>query len=76
MVEILRQLVEAEILADAVHAPGLGDRLERPEQDLSGILLVVGAFVRHPQHRHRPEAGDLLGDDVEMLAGMQRQRDP
>ena len=51
MVDILGQLVEAEILRDAGHAPGLGHRLEGAEHHLAGVLLVVGAFVRHPQHR-------------------------
>ena len=76
MLEVLGQLVEAEILGDAVHAPGLGHRLEGAEQQLAGILLVVGAFVRHPQHRQvARQAGDRLGDDVEMLAGVQRHGD-
>ena len=75
MVEILRQLVEAEILADAVHAPGLGHRLEGAEHHLAGVFLVVGAFVRHAQHRQARQARDRLGDEVEMLAGMQRQGD-
>ena len=75
MVEILRQLVEAEILADAVHAPGLGHRLEGAEQHLAGILLVIGALVGHAQHRQPLQARDRLGDDVEMLAGMQRHGD-
>ena len=75
MVEILLQLVEAEILRNARHAPWLGHRLEGAEQDFAGILLVVGAFVGHPQHRQAAETGDRLGDDVEMLAGVQRHRD-
>ena len=75
MVHVLGQLVEAEILADAVHAPGLGHRLEGAEHHLAGVLLVVGAFVRHAQHRQPGEAGDRLGDEIEMLAGVQRDGD-
>ena len=60
MVEVLRQLVEAEILGNAVHAPRLGHRLEGAEQHLAGILLVVGALVGHPQHR-QPAAGPAIG---------------
>ena len=74
MVEILGQLVETEILRDAVHAPGLGDRLEGAEQHLAGILLVIGAFVRHAQDRQGAEVRDRLGHDVEMLAGVERDR--
>ena len=73
MVEILGKLVEAEILADALHAPGLGHRLEGAEQDLARVLLVVGAFLGDPEHREPLEAGDRLGDDVEVLAGVERQ---
>ncbi len=73
MVEVLGQLVEAEVLADALHAPGLRHRLEGAEQDLARVLLVVGAFLGDPQHREPLEAGDRLGDDVEVLAGVERQ---
>ena len=76
MVEILGQRVEAEILGDARHAPGLGLGLEGAEHHLSGVRLVVGAFVRHAQHRQVTEALDRLGDQIEMLAGMERQRHP
>ena len=72
MVEILRQLVEFEILRNARHAPGFADRLERAEHHLARVLLVIGAFIGHPQDRHLGEARDGLGHDVEMLAGVQR----
>ena len=75
MVEILRQLIEAEVVRDAVHAPGLGHRLEGAQQHLARVFLVVGALVGHPQHRQLRQAGDVLGDDVEMLAGLQRHGD-
>ena len=56
MLEVLRQLVEAEVLGNAVHAPGLGHRLEGAEHHLAGIFLVVGAFVGHAQHRQTRQA--------------------
>ncbi len=62
VVEILRQLVKFEILGDTVHCPGFGIRLKRPEHDLARIFLVIGAFVRHPQHRHRRQP--LIGSDT------------
>jgi hypothetical protein len=74
MVEILRQLVELELLGDAGHAPGLGARLEGAQHHLAGVFLVIGAFVGNPQDRQVAEALDRFGDNVEMLAGMQRQR--
>jgi hypothetical protein len=74
MLEILGQLVELESFGDAVHAPGLGLGLEGAEHHLAGIFLVVGAFVGHAQHGQAGRPGDRLGDDVEMLAGVQRQR--
>ena len=75
MVEILRQLVKAEVFGNAVHAPGLGLGLKGAEQDFPCVFLVIGAFVGHAQHRHLRQAGDALGHDVEMFAGMQRQGD-
>ena len=75
MVHVLGQLVEAEILADAVHAPGLGDRLEGAEHHLAGVFLVVGAFVRHAQDWQAAKAGNRLGDEVKVFAGVQRDGD-
>ena len=72
MVDILGELVKLEIGGDPVHAPGLGHRLEGAEHHLAGVLLVIGAFVGHPQHRQRREPGVRLGDHVEMLAGVER----
>ncbi len=75
MVEILGQLVELEVLGDAVHAPGFATRLERAQQDLARVFLVIGAFVRHAQDRQLLQPVDRLGHDVEMLAGLQRHVD-
>ena len=74
---VLGQRIEAERLRDAVHAPGLGDGLEAADEQLAGVLLVVRTFVVDAQHRQvRRYALDGLGDDVEMLRGVQRDRDP
>ena len=76
MVKILRKRVELEILGNAVHAPGLGIRLKSAKQDLACVFLVVGALVRHPQHRQiRGQPVDAFGHDVKVLAGMKRHGD-
>ena len=75
MVEILGQLVKAEILGDARHAPGLGPGFERTQQDLARVLLVIGAFVGDAQHGKPGKFGNGFGNDIEMLAGVQRQGD-
>ena len=75
MVEILGQGIKAEILADATHPPGLGLRLKRAQHHLAGVLFVIGAFIRHAQHRQMAQPVNRLGHQVEMLAGMQRQGD-
>ena len=72
MVEILGQLVKFETVGDACHAPWLGHRFKRAQHHFAGIFLVIGAFVGHPQHRQRAQALDGFGDDIEMLARMQR----
>ncbi|CAI8290488.1 MAG: Uncharacterised protein [Rhodospirillaceae bacterium] len=76
MVEVLGQLVEAEIFGNARHPPGLGLGLEGAEHHLARVFLVVRALVRHPQHRHLGQALDRLGDDVEVFAGVQRYGHP
>src|SRR6185437_4345009 len=76
MVEIGGELVEAEALGDAVHAPRLGDRLEAADEQLAGILLGVDRPAGVAQGRQvRRQPGDRLADDVEMLGGMQRHVD-
>ena len=76
MVEILRQLVEAEgILGNAVHAPGLGLGLEGADQELAGILLVIGAGIDVAHDRQIGGQIHGLGHDIEMLGGMKRHRD-
>ena len=73
---VVGQLVEAEILGDSVHAPGLRLRLEGAEQDLARVLLVIGAAVVVAQHgqvrRHTLEG---VRHHVEVLAGVERHVD-
>ena len=71
MVEILGQLVEFKAFGNAVQRPGLGDGLERAQHHLAGVFLVIGAFIRHAQDGQGGQAGDRLGHDIEMLAGLQ-----
>ena len=55
---------------------GLATGSKAPDQQLAGVLLVVGALVGHPQHRQvARHLGQGLGDDVEMLGRVQRHRD-
>ena len=75
MVEILGQGIKAEILADTAHAPGFRLRLEGAQHHLARVLLVIGAFIGHAQHRQMAQPLDRFGHQVEMLAGMQRQGD-
>ena len=70
MVEVLGELVELEVLRRK--APGFRHRLEGSEQHLARVLLVVGALVGHAQHGQGSEIRDRLGDDVEVLAGLER----
>ncbi len=72
MIVVFGQRVEAEALGDALHAPRLRHRLEATHEQLARVFLVVGAFVLHAQHRQvARQAVDGLGDDVEVLGGVQ-----
>ena len=73
VIPILRQRVELEILADTRHAPRFGLRLKGADHHLAGVGFVIGAFVGHAQHRQVPQPFDRFGDQVKMLAGVQRQ---
>ncbi len=69
-------VVEAEVLGDAVHAPGLRDGFEEPEHDLAGLLADVGRVAGIAEDRQHPvHAFDRLGDQVVVLAGLQRHVD-
>ena len=69
-------LVEAEILRYAVHSPGTRMGLERADQELAGVILVVGAGVVIPQNRQGGgQALHPFEQDIIVLAGMQRGGD-
>jgi len=70
MLEILWELVKAEILGDAINAPWLGFWLESTKQHLAGIFFVVGALVGYTEHRQLRQPVDRFGDDVEVLASL------
>ena len=75
VVKILGQGIKFKVLGNAIHAPGFGFRLERSQQNLAGIFLVIGTFIRYAQNRQIGcQPVNTLGDNVEMLAGMQRHR--
>jgi hypothetical protein len=76
MIKVFRQLVELELVGNAGHSPGLGIWLKCAKQHLAGVFLVVGTLVRDTQDRQLPQAVDLLGHDVKVLASMQRNVDP
>ena len=76
MLEILWQGVEAEILRNARHAPGLRARLEGAEHHLAGVRLVIGAFVGDAKDGQVAETVDRFRYQIEMLAGMERKGHP
>ena len=76
MVHVFRQRDEGVVLVDAAAAPGLGLGFEGADHQLARIFLVIGAFVGHAHHRHvARQVRDGFRDDVEVLAGMQRNVD-
>ena len=76
MLEILRQAVEFEVLGNAAHAPWLGLGLERAQHHLARVGLVIGTLIGHPQNRQMSKAVNRFRQQVKVLTGMQRQRDP
>ncbi len=76
MVHVFRQRDEGMFVVDTAAAPGLGLGLKRAHHQLARVFLVIGAFIGHAHHRHvARQIRDGLGDDVEMLAGMERNVD-
>ena len=74
--EVLRQFTELEVVRHSVQPPGLGRALEPANQQLAGVLLVVSALLLHTHHRQAlGQALYRFGNDVEMLAGLQRNID-
>ena len=71
MLEAAGDLVEAEVLRDAVHAPWAGVRFKRADEESPRIVLVVGVGVVVAHHgKVRIEPLDRLEQGVVVLAGM------
>ena len=76
VIPVFRQQREREVVRDAAHAPRLRDGLEAAHQQAADFLAHVDVAVGIAQHRQvRRHAGHRLGDDVEVLGGVQRHRD-
>ena len=77
MVPILFQQLEFERVRDLVRRhPRLGLRLEAADDQPADLLLEVGVAVGVAQDRQvGVHAVDRLGDDVEVLGGVQRHVD-
>ncbi len=76
MVPVLGQQLEFESFGNRVDVPRLGLRLEPAHHDAADFLLVVEIAVRIAYDGHvGRDAGDRLRDQVEMLGGVERNRD-
>ena len=76
MIEVAGNLIEAEVLGNTVHTPRSRARLERTDEQLAGIVFVIGASVVVAQHRQaRVQAFDRFEQRVVVLAGVQRHVD-
>ena len=73
---VLRQQRELEVDRDAVHPPRLGHGLEAAHEQAADLLPHVDVAVGVAQHGEiARDAGHRLGDDVEVLGGVQRHVD-
>jgi hypothetical protein len=73
---VIGQQREREILGHAVHAPRLGHRLEATHEQPADLLAHVDVAVGVTEHRQvAAHAVQRLGDDVEVLGGVQRHVD-
>ena len=76
LVPVVRQHAELEIVGDDVLVPRLGLGLEAAHQKAAHLLLEVDVAVRIAHHRQvARHALHLLGDDVHVLAGIERHGD-
>ena len=76
VIPVIRQCSELEIRRNSIQRPGFGFGFEKPDQQFSGILLIICAFILNPQHRKvAGKALNCLGQHIEMLAGLQRHVD-
>ncbi len=76
LVPVLGQRAEGEALRDAVHAPGLGPRVEAAHQEAGHLFLEVDVAVRvaHDGQVGR-DAVHGIRDDIHVLAGVERHGD-
>ena len=73
MFEAPGDFIEAEVLGNAVHPPWAGIGLERADQQLSGIVLVIAAMVVVAQHRQAGiDPGHTFKHHVVVLTGVER----
>ena len=73
LLDVSRELVEAEVGRDAPLPPGPSLLLERADQEPARVLLDVDALVVVPEHGQvRIDPLELLGHGVVVLAGVQR----
>ena len=76
LVPVLGEELELEALGDRVDVPGLRDRLEAAHHEAAHFLLEVDVAVRVAHDRMvGSDAGDRLGDDVEVLGRVERDVD-
>ncbi len=77
MLPVLGQQLELERVGQLVRRhPGLGVRLEAAHEQPADLLLDVDVAVRVAEHRQvTVRARDLVGDHVEVLGRVQRDRD-
>ena len=76
LVPVLGQQLELEAVGDRVDVPRLRLRLEAAHHEAADLLLVVDEAVGIADHRQvGRDAGDRLGDDVEVLGRVQRHVD-
>ena len=74
MIPILVKELKLEWVRDLIGGnPRLGHRLESADYQAAYLLFHIGIAVRIPKDwQHAMHAFDLLGHDIEMLGGMQR----
>ncbi len=76
MVPVLGQQLEFEAVGNRIDVPGLRLRLESAHDETADLLLVVEVAVGVADHRHvGRDAGDRLGDEIEVLGGVERHVD-
>ena len=76
VVPVLRQQLEFESVWDRLDVPRFRLGLEAAHDEPADFLLVIQVAVGIANHRHvGSHAGDRLGDEVEVLGGVERHVD-